>query len=140
MPLTPSRGGPLRVAAPDAASVVNALVGTPYVPLGRSRAGLDCYGLVVLALGMAGRRVPYDPMIPPGSIRRVSQGFAQHLPEWTRCQPQEGAVALCVAGEAIYHAGVVLAGGILHANKPRGVEHVRLKDSTFFNAEFYTWL
>ncbi|WP_309665667.1 NlpC/P60 family protein [Tabrizicola sp.] len=46
--------------ASDAVSVAESLLGTPYLWGGNSRAGLDCSGLVQLALHAAGRVCPGD--------------------------------------------------------------------------------
>ncbi len=46
--------------APDPVAVAESLLGTPYLWGGNSRAGIDCSGLVQLALHAAGRPCPAD--------------------------------------------------------------------------------
>lgn len=51
---------PLDQFAPDPATVAESLLGTPYLWGGNSRFGVDCSGLVQLALQAAGREFPGD--------------------------------------------------------------------------------
>nr|WP_255618521.1 NlpC/P60 family protein [Roseibaca sp. Y0-43] len=66
--------------APDPVSVAESLLGTPYLWGGNSRAGIDCSGLVQIALHAAGRACPADSDLqehafaphglPPGSAAK----------------------------------------------------------------------
>ena len=51
---------PAEVAEPDFVSVAERFVGTPYLWGGKTSLGLDCSGLVQLALAMAGLEAPRD--------------------------------------------------------------------------------
>lgn len=52
--------GALNDAAPDFVAVAEQFVGTPYVWGGRTRLGMDCSGLVQVAMHAAGRPCPRD--------------------------------------------------------------------------------
>lgn len=51
---------PIAAAAHDPVTVAERLLGTPYLWGGRSGAGLDCSGLIQLALGLCGIAAPRD--------------------------------------------------------------------------------
>ena len=77
---------------------VESLVGIPYRDHGRTRAGLDCWGLVWLAMReLAGVETPsYAETYPRGSdIRHVSGVICAELPKWQQIHAAKaGAVAL----------------------------------------------
>ena len=59
---------PLAETEPDVAATAERLVGTPYLWGGRSGLGVDCSGLVQLALRMTGRNAPRDTDMQAASI------------------------------------------------------------------------
>ncbi|HEX8416079.1 MAG TPA: C40 family peptidase [Methylobacterium sp.] len=88
---------------PDFAATAERLVGTPYLWGGRSSLGLDCSGLVQLALAMAGIAAPRDAdqqeralgeSLPPG-LDALARG---DLVFW------RGHVGLMLDGERLIHA------------------------------------
>ena len=88
---------------PDAASVAERLVGTPYLWGGRTSLGLDCSGLVQLCLESAGLPCPRDAdqqeralgaALPPG-LEGLSRG---DLVFW------KGHVGMMLDGERLIHA------------------------------------
>ncbi len=85
----------------DPVSVAESLIGTPYIWGGNSRAGVDCSGLVQLALHAAGRACPGDS--------DMQQGLGQTIPEDGALRRGDllfwkGHVALAVDGERLIHA------------------------------------
>lgn len=71
---------PVATNAPDFVAVAETLLGVPYLWGGRTPNGIDCSGLVQLAMRMAGRAVPRDsdmqerelgtPLASQGELRR----------------------------------------------------------------------
>lgn len=71
---------PLSLPAPDYVAVAEMLTGVPYLWGGRTAGGIDCSGLVQLAMRVAGRAVPRDsdmqerelgtPLATNGELRR----------------------------------------------------------------------
>ncbi len=64
---------PLGVKAPDIVAVAESFLGTPYLWGGRSADGIDCSGLVQLALASAGIRAPRDSDLQAGFGTGVAQ-------------------------------------------------------------------
>ena len=93
------------------------LVGKPFVDGGRAAAGYDCWGLVMAAHPEA---LPDFACLP--AERRLGQALAEAEREsrrWRRLDgPGEDAVALMAARPP--HAGIVKAGGVLHAVRGAG--------------------
>ncbi len=89
---------------PDAASVAERLVGTPYLWGGRTSLGLDCSGLVQLCLESAGRACPRD-------ADQQERALGSALPP--------GLEGLC-RGDLVFwkgHVGMMLdAQRLIHAN------------------------
>jgi cell wall-associated NlpC family hydrolase len=92
---------PIGQWAPDPVSVAESLLGTPYLWGGNSRNGIDCSGLVQLALHAAGRDCPGDSdmqmqmgrgLAPNETLRRGDLVF------W------KGHVALVVNPDVLVHA------------------------------------
>jgi cell wall-associated NlpC family hydrolase len=102
--------------AVDAA--LNDLVGLPFSRGARGPAAFDCWGLVLEARRRLG--LPLPPDFPSGELSpdAVHALFLTERPDgWHRSALTHGAVVLAVDAE---HAGVHLAGRILHASR-RGV-------------------
>lgn len=92
------------LAAPesDPAAVAERLLGTPYLWGGNSRDGIDCSGLVQLALALCGRTCPGD-----SDLQRAA--FGAFLPEGTPARRGDllfwrGHVAMACDGEMLVHA------------------------------------
>jgi len=64
---------PLGVTAPDPVAVAERFLGTPYLWGGRSAEGIDCSGLVQVALASAGIRAPRDSDLQAGFGTGVEQ-------------------------------------------------------------------
>lgn len=67
---------PLSWVADDAASVAELFLGTPYLWGGNSASGIDCSGLVQLALHAAGRSCPRDTDQQEAAVGRALAGDA----------------------------------------------------------------
>jgi len=88
--------------------------GIPFRINGRTRAGVDCYGLIVLVyrerLGIelpAFTDVARDDS--PASLRRVARAYAEHKEAWQRIEePQPLDIVLLRTGKFIWHAGLVI--------------------------------
>ena len=93
---------PLEFKAPDWVATAERFVGTPYVWGGNTHAGLDCSGLLQVALAGVGHR---------GPARRRHAGGA--LSEDCTCSP-------CQRGDIVFwngHVGIMLdADRMIHAN------------------------
>ncbi|WP_132255444.1 C40 family peptidase [Methylobacterium segetis] len=95
---------PIAWREPDFAATAERLVGTPYLWGGRTSLGLDCSGLVQLALELAGLPCPRDAdqqeralgqPLPPGDLGSLCRG---DLVFW------RGHVGLMLDGERLIHA------------------------------------
>jgi cell wall-associated NlpC family hydrolase len=92
---------PLDQFAPDPVTVAESLLGTPYLWGGNSRFGVDCSGLVQLALHAAGRDCPGDSdmqMQIGRALRPNEQLKRGDLVFW------KGHVAIVVNAETLIHA------------------------------------
>ena len=97
---------PLGEPLPDFVAVAESLTGTPYLWGGRSANGIDCSGLIQLALAVAGISAPRDTDMQEAAIGEALAP-AKPLPTLKR-------------GDLVYwkrHAGIMQDGGtLLHAN------------------------
>lgn len=120
---TLSLRGLLPGGAPDAVAAAESLLGVPYLWGGRSAAGVDCSGLVQLAFGLTGTKLPRD----------ASQQFAVGT-EVELGQAERGDLAFFSNDQgAIVHVGILSSPvEILHAAgevrrdrlSPAGIVHV----------------
>jgi cell wall-associated NlpC family hydrolase len=101
-------------------------VGIPFVELGRSRAGLDCWGLVRLVLerefGIQG--LPdYTERYTSTRDRAIAAVYAEDLPRhWQQVtSPVAGDIAVFRVGGQPMHVGLVLARGWM-LSVERGVD------------------
>lgn len=92
---------PLGQWAPDAVSVAESLLGTPYLWGGNSRFGIDCSGLVQLALHAAGKDCPGDSDMQ----MQIGRGLAPNEPlERGDLIFWKGHVAMVVNPDVLVHA------------------------------------
>jgi len=97
---------PIAEPLPDFVAIAESLAGTPYLWGGRSAFGIDCSGLIQLALGLSGIRAPRDTDMQQGELGQALD-FGQSLPALRR-------------GDLVFwkgHAGIMRDGEtLLHAN------------------------
>ncbi|MDB5690661.1 MAG: hypothetical protein JWL91_2537, partial [Sphingomonas bacterium] len=71
--------GRLPAAEPDPVAVAERLIGAPYLWGGRGAGGIDCSGLVQLALGLCGHAAPRDTDLQRNQIgRELAAGEILH--------------------------------------------------------------
>jgi cell wall-associated NlpC family hydrolase len=128
-------GPPKRRAVPDMVAEARAFLGVPWRHLGRSRAGVDCIGLVLLAAGAAGVALP-DPAPyarePQGT--RLLDGILAHARRVPAAEP--GDVLLFRMGLYGGHVGLACRHQVhgvpacIHAYAPHRMvaEHVMTDD------------
>ncbi len=96
----------------------------PFVPNGRTRDGLDCWGLACLgSLECFGRRLP-EYLGEYSDVRefdRIDAAFRRHLPEWREVTKGEEVpgdlVLLRMRGRPIHVGFVVKRGLMVHTEK-----------------------
>lgn len=97
---------PIAEPLPDFVAVAESLAGTPYLWGGRSAFGIDCSGLIQLALGLAGINAPRDTDMQQAELGEALD-LGQSLPALRR-------------GDLVFwqgHAGIMGDGEtLLHAN------------------------
>jgi hypothetical protein len=97
---------PIDEPASDFVAIAESLAGTPYLWGGRSAFGIDCSGLIQLALGLAGMNAPRDTDLQEVEIGQALE-LGQSLPALRR-------------GDLLFwkgHAGIMRdAETLLHAN------------------------
>lgn len=107
---------------------INDYVGVPYVENGRDRAdGWDCWGLVLVVyrerLGLELPDWKWRPPYGPVEKLRAFAGAVDLAGDYTTelAAPEAFALALVRGGQArAHHVGVVIAGGVLHAQRYGG--------------------
>lgn len=124
-----------------AADVVHDLQGVPYLALGRSASGLDCWGLVLEVCRRLGWPVPPDPLEAAASPSARAAIFARHLEPaaWRRRAPQDGTIGFSPAMSRALHAGICVAGGLLDTAEGRGVRWTPLAEINLADWEFAVW-
>ncbi|MFC0282694.1 NlpC/P60 family protein [Camelimonas abortus] len=90
---------PLATPAPDAAAVAELFVGAPYLWGGRTALGVDCSGLVQMALWAAGVRCPRD-----SDMQMQATGAAPDTPRRGDLVFWRGHVGMMLDGERLIHA------------------------------------
>lgn len=121
----------------DEIEIVGRLIGLPYAPCGRSHAGVDCYGLVLLGLAALGLPLPPDPLVDGRSLPGRVRAFREGREAWAPSEPKTGAVAL-LGGAAPHHAGLCIAGGILDIRSGSTSVWSR-RPALFRGASYYEW-
>ncbi|NAZ37141.1 C40 family peptidase [Rubellimicrobium sp. CFH 75288] len=100
-------------------------IGLPFAPGGRTREGLDCWGLCALVWSeQFGRDLPpYDgpawvPGLPAGSVEAAATAYARRFSPVPLAEAEEGdGLLLRVLGAPI-HAGLIVAPGwMLHIER-----------------------
>jgi len=113
----------------DFIAQARALVGTPFMHQGRSREGLDCIGLPVLAAQLAGDiDVSWDRTnYPPDPIGWLQPALELRLERVTTRQP--GDILLMRFGQEPQHVGIWTGATMIHAysRAEKVIEH-RLDD------------
>jgi len=95
-------------------------LGVPWTHQGRSRAGVDCVGLVVAVAGDLGI-LPPDLVIPPYRTRpdaSLLSYFDTHMTPVSLRAIKDGTVVIFAYGGSPYHAGIVVnvnSSAIVHA-------------------------
>lgn len=118
--------------------LIRAAQRAPYRALGRDLTGFDCWGLVLWVCREMGWPIPPDYKVDPASPKAVIRAMKRSRHDWTETHPQDGAVAL-VGGETPHHAGIGLAGGVLHQEPQSGVVFTTYSDVLFSGARWYKW-
>lgn len=104
----------MRRPADEIVARARALIGTRFRPQGRTRAdGLDCIGLVALAVGV--RTVPGDYALRGGSARRLAQELdAAGLDRVGEMRAGDVLALAPAAGQL--HLGLFSGSGLIHAD------------------------
>jgi cell wall-associated NlpC family hydrolase len=104
-----------------------AYVGLPWRPMGRDRAGVDCWGLVRLVHAeLLGVALPAHDGVDPADGAAVAAGLAQDS-DWVRVErPQAFDVVVFRRGRDDRHVGVMIdAMRFLHADHGGGrIDHL----------------
>lgn len=91
-----------------------ALIGTRFLPQGRTAAdGLDCIGLVALAVGA--RNVPRDYPLRGGSLARLEAGLKSAGLGLVR-EMVPGDIVVLAPGVGQLHLGVLTGTGLVHGD------------------------
>lgn len=122
------------------AECVNGLATAFHAPLGRGPQAFDCWGLVCETCRRMGWPVPFDPMEASGRPEGVQAIFEQHFQsgQWRDSGAVSGAVAFFGEPARAYHAGIVIAGGVLEMSANRGLRHTPVHRVPK-NVEYRTW-
>jgi hypothetical protein len=125
----------------SADQVVHDLQAVPYLPVGRTMDGLDCWGQVLEACRRMGWPVPPDPMEAAASPSARAEIFARHLDPsaWQPSAPRDGAVAFSPSMARALHAGIMIAGGLLDTSQGQGARWTPLADLKLEDWEFAVW-
>jgi cell wall-associated NlpC family hydrolase len=106
---------------PEFVKTVRSLIGIPWVHAGRTRAGVDCVGLILLALDELGIHVevrPYGRWVREHELRARLEQAAK---EETQREALPGDLLLLSVSHRIQHIGVlVLPDWIVHSHQSVG--------------------
>lgn len=124
---------------------INDYVGIPYVSLGRTRRGVDCYGLIKLVYEQEyGEELPDWHPDSHFNLQDRGKTIEQIVTsgEFTEVEhPKDGDIAVCYRTKAAYHLGLYFGGGVLHAAEGVGVvyEPRRRFDAMFVKVVYGEW-
>ena len=123
---------------------LNRYVGIPYKPGGRTREGVDCYGLLVLLFANE-----YGINLPDWNrdwqnlrTRGDHIDAVMHTGQWSPLEePRDGCIAVVAGRRAPYHLGLYFGGGVIHAREETGVLFQMLDEfeQTAGNVTFGWW-
>ncbi|MDR6953778.1 cell wall-associated NlpC family hydrolase [Ancylobacter sp. 3268] len=94
----------------------NAFIGIPWVRLGRARAGIDCWGVVVMTYrDVLGIELPdyLDVPVETAEMARQVDAIAAGDPWHAVAEPREFDVAVFRMGAILRHVGVVAGPGLM---------------------------
>lgn len=99
--------------------------GVPFQWGGRTRAGVDCWGLVLAFHADVKREALPDWARPAKARSWVARTLAGAVPDHWRPlpSPADGCIV-----KALAHVGIYWRGGVLHATETQGVVDERLQD------------
>jgi hypothetical protein len=100
----------------DFAERARALIGTPFRLQGRSREGVDCIGVAVIAFDVAGESFRRNYRLRgdhAGEVRHQLEPFFRRVPA---TQIRSGDLMLMQVSSDQLHLGVRTAGGFVHAH------------------------
>jgi cell wall-associated NlpC family hydrolase len=102
---------------------LSAMVGSPYVANGRSRHGIDCWGMVVLwydkVLGVTLPDWKRSDMSRRWVVEMMTGEMKQRM-RWLE-EPCDHAIAVGQRGDTSHHAGIYYKGAVIHAMTGAGV-------------------
>lgn len=123
--------------------MIDLITGCIHVDGGREYPYFDCYGLVLEV-----RKRLNMPALPEYADIRVGDGmqstFAEGSKLVNKCEPQQGAIAICWKGGLVRHVAVIIEiDGELRAletNPKKNATHSALKvfERRFSKVEYYT--
>lgn len=122
------------------AECVNSLCHITHSPLGRGPDTFDCWGLVCEVCKRMGWAVPFDPVEASLTPEGVGDIFGAHYDasQWVDEGPVSGAVVFFGGPDRAYHAGIMIAGGMLEISANRGLRHLPVSRITS-RVEYRTW-
>lgn len=129
---------------------LNDYVGIPYQLNGRTRAGTDCWGLLVLVWREQRRQELPDWLAPdPPTLKALAEAWAKGLDHVEGGEladridaPADWSIVLCGKRGRSRHAGLVIGGGVLHcAAESAGTVYDRLArfERSYFDRSFWRW-
>jgi hypothetical protein len=123
---------------------VNKYLACPYLDGGRTSAGLDCWGQLLLVRAELGcRPLPSLGGVTRHTIRTMGSRYTEVSNGLQVCQPEPGAIAAVFRGALFVHVGVVvdIEGrlAVLETNPASGARWLRVPEflSLYYKVIFY---